>query len=548
MNIPYEGRHLFLDACLGEGANVMFGNPGTSELPIMDALNDRPEMRYVLCQHEAVAITAADSYAHLTGRVALVNLHIGPGLGNGIGSLYNAFERNTPMVVTCGQTDTRMRLREPMTSHDLVAMAKPVTEWAVQVENIEELPLIMARAFKTARERPGPVFVSLPMNIMDTQTDLRRMPPSPVSKALLPSNGALFRFEDLLRKAKSPAIIVGDRVTHTGAGEVVASLAVAIGAPVFFDCLPAHMNIPFAHSNYAERMPVRADLIRQKLQPFDTVVMIGGEFFEEAFYESGDLIPNGITVIQIDTHQERVARNFPVHLGLTGDIRAIVATLVERTMRPGAEEAQLKIGLAKAERLAEHSAQIESARSHGRLTPAVMLEIVSRNLPKEAHVSSELHLSTPYLHHTIGFSSPAQFLSARAGGIGQAFPSAVGAKIALPERKIVALSGDGSALYTPQALWTAAHLDLDITFVVLDNGTYDILNTGMTWYRGDRGISGNRPVLHFDLKKPRVDFVSLAQSFGVKAVLAETPITFEKALIEALAESSPRLIQARVTS
>lgn len=546
MTYAYEGRHLFLDACLGEGADIMFGNPGTSELPIMDALNDRPAMRYVLCLHEAVAVTAADAYAHLTGRVALVNLHIGPGLGNGMGSIYNAFERNTPMVVTCGQTDTRMRLREPMTSHDLVAMAAPATVWAVQCETIEELPLIMARAFKTARETPGPVFVSLPMNIMDTPTDLRPMSPSPVSRAVLPDGAALVRAAELLAAAGAPAIIAGDGVARGGASGAVASLAASIGAPVFFDCLPAHMNIPFAHPNYVDRMPVRADLIRQKLQPFDMVVLIGGEFFEEAFYEGGALMPEGTTVLQIDTKEARIARNLPVLLGLCGDIAAIVSALDAQVTRPGARAAQAAIAAAKRDRIAAHADRVAVDRSQGKLTPAALLEIVARTLPEGAHVSSEVHLSTPHLHNTLGFGEPVQFLSARAGGIGQAFPSAIGAKLALPDRKVVALSGDGSALYTPQALWTAVHFGLDITFIVLDNGTYDILNTGMTWYRAARGISGNRPVLHFDLEGPRVDFVSLAMSFGVQAVRADTPPAFEAALAEALADKAPRLIQARV--
>jgi benzoylformate decarboxylase len=546
MTLSYEGRHLFLDACLGEGANVMFGNPGTSELPIMDALNDRPEMRYVLCQHEAVAVTAADAYAHLTGEVALVNLHIGPGLGNGLGSIYNAFERNTPMVVTCGQTDTRMRLREPMTSHDLVAMATPVTEWAVQCENIEELPLIMARAFKTAREAPGPVFVSLPMNIMDTPTDLRPMPPSPIFGAQLPEEDVLARASKLLAEAGSPVLIIGDRVARTKACEAVAALAETIGAPVYLDCLPAHMNIPFVHPNYVERMPVRADLIRQKLQPFDTVLLIGGEFFEEAFYEAGDLIPEGITVVQIDSMDARIGRNFPVNLGLSGNISAIINTIESRVARLDAPNSQAGLAAAKTDRLAAYTDRIAADRAQDRLTPALMLDIVARDLPEGCHIASEVHLSTPHLHNALGITDPTQFLSARAGGIGQAFPSAIGAAVAMPGRKIIALSGDGSALYTPQALWTAAHLGLDITFIILDNGTYDILNTGMAWYRSARGISENRPILHFDLKEPRVDFVSMARSFGVEANIADNPHTFEEALAKAISKRGPWLIQAIV--
>ena len=154
------GKQVFMDTLVAEGVDFIFGNPGTTELPLIESLNDYPQIDYIMALHEAVAVTMADAYAQVSGNVAVANLHVGPGLGNGLGSLYNAWEGQTPLILTAGQQDNRMRLREPLLGHDLVAMAEPLVKWSVQVESADEMALIMNRAFKIARETPpGPVFV-----------------------------------------------------------------------------------------------------------------------------------------------------------------------------------------------------------------------------------------------------------------------------------------------------------------------------------------------------------------------------------------------------
>jgi benzoylformate decarboxylase len=272
---------------------------------------------------------------------------------------------------------------------------------------------------------------------------------------------------------------------------------------------------------------------------------VGGEFVEESFYAPGPVMPEGVDLVHVDVSPHRVGRNFPATVGLVGDIAAILADLAARV--PPAAPARLEVLRSrKSEELQRHRDTVRADMAAGRLSPAVMLDIVARLAPEGAHIASEVHLSTPHFHRALGIENPAQFLSARAGGIGQAFPSAVGAQIAMPDRKVIAVSGDGSALYTPQALWTAAHLKLPITFVVLDNRCYDILAKGMGWYRDARGISTNRPVLHFDLSDPAIDFAAMARAYGVAAATANTPEGFEACLREAIADTAPRLIHALV--
>jgi benzoylformate decarboxylase len=546
--MTYEGRHLFLDACLAEGADVMFGNPGTSEVPIIDALIDRPAMRYVLCLHETAAVTMADAWALVSGRVGLVNLHIGPGLGNAIGSLYNSLERHVPLVVTCGQTDTRMRLREPMTSHDLVAMAKPVTVWAAEVQGIEELPLALARAFRTAREASGPVMLSLPMNVMDAPTMLRPEPASAVFEATRPDPAAIEAAARRLAAARSPALVIGDGVARAGATAAVVRLAEALGAPIFAETLPAHMNVPFRHPLFIGRLPPTAELIAGQLAPHDAIVLIGGEFFEEAFYTTARYFPSQASIIHLERSASRIGRNFSVACGIVADLSASVPALCTALAgRIDAADAAERHAAGQKRKAAErqaHRALVEADTAAGRLSAAVVLDTIARLAPDDAHIAAEAHLSTPHLLRSLRFDDPAQYLSARAGGIGQAFPSAIGAKIAAPGRPVIAVSGEGSALYTPQALWTAAREASAIVFVVLNNCAYDILRSGMSWYRSARGLATDRPTPHFDLSEPAVDFVSLARSFGVDAVRVADPTAFEAELGRALERQRPTLIDA----
>ena len=190
--MSYSGKQIFMDTLMAEGVRYIFGNPGTTELPVIDSLHDYPDLDYVLCLHEGVAVSMADAYALATDTVGVVNLHVAPGLGNGLGSVYNAWQGDTPLLVTAGQQDTRLRLRKPMLGHDLVAMAAPLTKWSVEAQSADELPLILNRALKIAREAPsGPVFVSLPLDVMEQRTEHPPMPSSPPWETL-PYFGIMF--------------------------------------------------------------------------------------------------------------------------------------------------------------------------------------------------------------------------------------------------------------------------------------------------------------------------------------------------------------------
>lgn len=173
------GRQAIMEIFRAEGVDHIFGNPGTTELGFMDILQDYPDIRYIVCLHESIALGAAQMYANASGKTGVVNLHVAPGLGNALGALYNAAIGKMPLIVTAGQQDTRMVVREPVLSYDLVAMAKPLAKWSVQLQHVDEIPTIFHRAFKVAQDPPrGPVFIALPGNVIDEEADLHLVNPS----------------------------------------------------------------------------------------------------------------------------------------------------------------------------------------------------------------------------------------------------------------------------------------------------------------------------------------------------------------------------------
>jgi benzoylformate decarboxylase len=551
----YKGKQILLETLAAEGVEYIFGNPGTTESPLLDALLDYPRFQYIVSLQEAVAVSMADAYAQASGKVAFCNLHVAPGLGNGLGSLYNAWEGRSPLVVTAGQQDTRMRLRDPLLSHDLVAMAAPLTKWSVQAERADELPLLLNRAFKIARETPsGPVFVSLPIDVMEQETALPALAPARLYAHAPPDPAGVDEAAALLLSAQSPLIVCGDGVARAGAQAQLVALAELLGAPVMGEVLPSRMNFPTTHPHYRDRMGGSdAAMIRQSLGNVDTVLLVGGEFFEEVWFAPGSPFPDNAVLIQIEAAPRLMAHNYPVNVGLLADPKLALAALHAaisrkaddrfRARSEAGRKKQLELKTADVERQAARAKQGWEKLPMG--TARLMLEIKAA-LPGDAIIVQESITATPDLTRTVFFSRPDDFFGPRGGGIGQGLPSAIGVKLAHPGRPVVCLSGDGSSLYTIQALWSAAHHKIPVVFIILHNRVYRILKLNMNRYRKDFGVGGERPHPHMDLTDPEMDFVAIAQGFGVQAQRIERPEQVGPALKAALASGKPVLLDVMV--
>jgi benzoylformate decarboxylase len=488
------------------GMTTIFGNPGSTELGLLVDLPD--DFRYVMALHESVAVAMADGYAQATGRPAFVNLHTSAGLGNAIGNLTNAGANGTPLVVTAGQQDRRHLLTDPLLGGDLVGLARPVAKWAHEVRNLTELGTILRRAFNDAAAPPaGPVFVSLPMDLLDEAGDAPVPAKSAVDRRTVPPADALDDLAALLNDTAGEdlALVVADEAAD--ALDQTTALADALGCAVYAASLHAKGVFPPAHPRYAGPLPPAAAGMADILGRYRRVLAIGGHPFLAYPYTPGPAVPPGVELLHLSPDPARLARTHPVALGLVGDAAATIDALLPRlTPRPAAASTRQR-DLDRLEQTARD--RYGPAPMH----PMAATHALLRAVPADTPVIDEAITSNVYVRGFHHLTRRRRYFFARGGGLGWGAPAAVGVALAYPGEPVLAVVGDGSAMYSPQALWTAARHRLPIVFAILDNRQYLILKRALDGRKDEAAERGN--YVGMDLDDPAVDFVALAQSMGV---------------------------------
>lgn len=545
-----RGRQVFMETLLAHGVDRIFGNPGTTESPLLDSLHDYPQLKYIVHLHEGVAVGAANFYAQASGKTAFVNLHVAPGLGNGIGMIYSALKNNAPIVVTAGQQDTRIRLRDPVLGHDLAAMAAPVTKWSVQVESADELGPILQRAFKIANDAPaGPVFVALPINVMEQETTVPAGRPAQVFTASRPDPAGIEAMSRLIIAAQNPTIVAGDDVARAGAGKTLKKLVERIGASVWFEGLRGRNSFPTDHPAYRGTLAFDAPGIAKQFADNDLVLLVGGPFFEEVWYGPGTPFPSGCKVLQIEAAPPRMAYNFAVDAGVIADVDASLEALWQTTTGINGAAARARLDAFGAQKQAEDAAKkarVEKAWSRTPISmPRVMAELKAAS-PANVIVVDETITANLDLFKTFTFADAGDYYSGRGGGIGQGVAGALGVAVAEPGRPILCLSGDGSSMYSIQALWTAAHHDLPIVFVILANREYRVLKHNIDAYRARFDVKSNKPYMHMDLSGPTLGFVDLAKGMGVAGTHVTRAEDIQRAVAAAFKSGKPHLIEIEI--
>ena len=545
-----RGRQVFFETLLAHGIDRIFGNPGTTESPLLDSLLDYPQLQYIVHLHEGVAVGAANFYAQASGKTAFVNLHVAPGLGNGIGMIYSALKNNSPMVVTAGQQDTRIRLRDPVLGHDLAAMAAPVTKWSVQVESADELGPILQRAFKIANDAPaGPVFVALPINVMEQETTVPVAKPAQVFTASRPDPAGIEAMSRLIIAAKNPAIVAGDDVARAGAAKTLDKLVERIGASVWFEGLRGRNSFPTDHPAYRGTLAFDAPGIAKQFAENDLVLLVGGPFFEEVWYGPGSPFPAGCKMLQIEAAPPRMAHNFAVDAGVIADVDAALEALWQATTGINGAAARARQDAFRALKQADDAAQkarVDKAWSRAPTSMARVMAELKAASPANVVVVDETITANLDLFKTFTFASAADYYSGRGGGIGQGVAGALGVAVAEPGRPILCLSGDGSSMYSIQSLWTAAHHDLPIVFVILANREYRVLKHNIDAYRARFDVKSNKPYMHMDLSGPVLGFVDLAKGMGVAGTHVTRAEDIQKAVAAAFKSGMPHLIEIEI--
>ncbi|MFE9561224.1 thiamine pyrophosphate-binding protein [Streptomyces sp. NPDC006487] len=547
------GRERLIDQFKADGLNVMFGNPGTVEQGFLDAVDAAEDFHYVLALQETVAAGIADGYARATGGAALLQLHSGVGLGNGIGMLYQSLRGHTPLVVVAGDAGVRYDAMDAQMASDLVAMAKPVTKYATRVTDRHSVLRTIRRAVKIALTPPrGPVFVALPMDVLDELNSELVLPATVPLTDVAPSAASVGRAAELLASAERPVVLVGDGVSLSGAQRELVAVAELLGADVY--------EVDSSEVNIAASHPLRRGQTGHMFGPHskeligdaDGVLIVGTYVFPEVFPELESPFRAGARVVHIDLNAYEIAKNHPVDLGLAADPRQALRALagvLEHVLTPAQRAAAAgRLDARTRERVrADQAEQEAKASEEAAGSPmAVFLRTLAERTGGDLIVFDEALTTSPLVTRYLPPERPGDYHLTRGGSLGVGFPGAVGVKLARPERLVVGFAGDGGSMYTYQALWTAARHGIEAKFVVCNNRKYRLLDDNIAQYWREREIPQHGFPGSFDLSHPEIDFAALARSLGAGGMRVEKPDEAVAAVGRMLAHPGPFLVDIQI--
>ena len=529
----------------------VFGNPGSTEVVFMDALYQHPRIKYMLALHETVAMGMAGGYSWASGKTGFVNVHTAPGVANAISALYNANVADFNIVLTAGQQDTRLIQREPGLTGDLVSMTKPFTKWSAEVQHPQDIPLMMHRAFKMSGQTPqGPTFLSLPQDVLSREADIEVGRPSWIPSGLRPDPEAIDRAATMLAGAKSPVLFLGFRVSRCGAlGEAV-ELAELIGARVTENRIRAETAFPTDHPLFEGGMWTDVPNAPDVLKDADVVMAIGANFISQLFYTSDQIVNPASKVIHLDTDPWEIGKNQPTDIGILADIKAALRELLTAVSEKmtGDDKAGARERVSRISDANRRGREViwERAQSGGNTEPMSASRLMlglKEAIPPDTVIVDGGITSSMALRDLLDFGDAESYLAVRDndGSLGDALPMAMGVKLALPDRPVVGVVGDGNAMYSIQGLWTAAHHQIPVVWVICNNATYRILKLNSMRVLGPEA----REKLHsVDLGGPPLNFARIAESLGIDGVQVTRGDEVRPAIERALALGKPALVDA----
>ncbi|RLB76490.1 MAG: thiamine pyrophosphate-binding protein [Deltaproteobacteria bacterium] len=551
---PRRGGKLLLELLESEGVEYVFGNPGTTELPFIDALIDSPTVKYIWGLQEASVVAMADGYAQASGRPGFINLHTAGGLGHGLGNLLNASVSGTPLVVTAGQQDSRHSITDPLLFGDLVQIAAPAVKWAQEVHSAAQLPILIRRAFEDcAAAQSGPVFLSLPMDVMEEVTTIPVPPHSNVDRR--PVAGSLDLLADELAAIEPGKIMIvaGDEISNHDAAPEVVALAEMLGAPVFGSSWPAHLPYPTSHPLWAGNLPTRATEIHEIVKGFDSIFALGGKSFITILYSEGSALPEQCDLFQLSVDGRDLGRSYPTKLSVVGDIQKSLQVFNGLLAERLADKEEIYAALLKKaeqkqkeqrEQLAQETAKLFSLEG---IHPLVAAQEMARGIGAAAAIVDEAIVTAAHLRKFLHSNTTCRYSFLRGGALGWGMPAAVGYSLGLGREPVVCPVGDGAALYSPQALWTAAYEKLPVTFVVVNNREYNILKNFMRAQPHFTSAQKGK-FIAMDIINPPIDYLAMAQSMGVPASRVDRASDISAAIQAGIASGMPNLIEIPVTT
>jgi benzoylformate decarboxylase len=547
-----KGSDYFLHVLHDNGVRYLFGNPGHTELTILDRLVDLPEMTYVLGLHEGVAMAMADGYAIASGKLGVFCGHIMPGIGNSIGMLFNAYKHGSPLLVIAGQQDQGFSLTEPFLWGDLVRQTEPFTKWAYEVRTVRELERALARAIRVATTAPtGAVFLSLPKDVIGAEADFDLTSHGATSTRICADRDSIVEAARIMAAATAPIIIAGDEVGKSGGESELETLANVTGAEVYSETASIRFNFPAGSVLYQGTLGRVQRELREVLGKADVIFTVGAEVFTLAAAGQAEPLPPAAHLVQLNLDQWQLGKNYPARPALWGDAKTTLTALVKAVRelqdppaKAAARERARQLAQRKAGHLQSLSGFLARANSQRPMAGITAMDRIVRHAPGDAVIVDESATTGIALRRLL-MGRPLEYFGLKAGGLGWGLPASIGVALALPDRPVICVVGDGAALFSIQSLWTAAHHHCRIAFVICNNAQYRLIKHRLHLFGGGASARAKR-YIGSDIADPAVDFVALAQGMGVRGARVEIPEEIGDAIDFALSADGPGLVELKV--
>jgi benzoylformate decarboxylase len=517
-------REAIFDLMRRFGMTRVFGNPGSTELPMFRGFPG--EFHYVPGLQEAVVVGMADGYAQATRNAAMVNLHSAVGVGNAMGNIFTAYKNQTPLVITSGQQARSILPFDPfLASEQATELPKPYVKWSIEPARAQDVPLAFARAYYTAMMPPrGPVLISIPADDWDRDSEL--VAEREVSTEVRPDARVMERIAAELNRSEQPAIVVGPAIDRDGAWAEIVELAERLKARVWAAPMSARCSFPEDHRLFAGFLPAMREKIVAALEGHDVILVVGAPAFTYHVEGSGRHVPEGARLCQMVDDPAAAART-PVGIAAVGSIRPGLLDLIEKIAGKKREEPVRRDPPARAE-------------ASEPLSVAYVLQTLSEVRGARSVIVEEAPSARPVMQRFLPVTRSDGFYTMASGGLGWGMPAAVGIALARPNEKVIALIGDGSSMYSIQALWSAAQLRLPITFVILNNRRYAALKDFAPVF----GFGEDERLPGIDL--PGLDFVGLARAQGCDGARVGAAAELRDAFVRSLESPKPFVLEVEV--
>lgn len=541
-----SGKHALLKMLQKEGVNYMFGNPGTSEAPMMAIMNEYPSIEYVLVLQEGVAVGLAEGYGRASKKVPFVSLHIDNGMANGLSLMIDQLYSGTPMVMTAGNKDIR---KMAAGRSDLADMARPFAKWSTEITHAEQVPSVIRRAFQEAKTPPtGPTFVSMSQNAFDDVADVNLIPSSDVHISTNIDDKTSEEICDMIMPSKKPILIVGDRISQTNAVDEAVKLAEIAGMRVYGHN-SSEVNFPANHSLWQGNLNMRTIEAVKAVKNADVILAVGCPVFEDFFFQKGEFVSPNTKLIHIDINNNEIGKSEPTDIGIIASPKNAMKKLFENLESlmtgPYREASSFRAIEAKYEsdtRKENHINLVNQEIKNGKaMSSAKMLDELAKALPEQSSVFNDGVSNSQLLFESMLPSIQGSYYGCRGQAIGWGIGATMGMKLGDPSKAAIGVIGDGSAIMTIQGLWTAANSKIPSIFVICNNSSYRVLKINMNHYHRLNNFDPPKSYFAMDFHH-EINFAEQAKAYGINGVRIENPSDINSTLNKAIDSGEPTVI------